>query len=725
MSADPHRESGQPAADYSIAVHASLAESRPRALKHGDTFALFNHLGDLSSRRGSAEGIYHEDMRFLSHLRLTIDGRAPLLLSSTVQSNNAVLDVDLTNPDMTEGETLVSPKDTIHISRMKFLWNATCYEVLGVRNFGDRRECVRLEFEFDADFADLFEVRGFTRHSRGEIHAQVAADNAVRFTYASLDGVPRATELHFEPTPAALMENRAAFEFQLESKQRRVILVTAHCKVHDRTAERRAFVALRATRRALRAASQRTAAIHTSNSLANEVLSRSMADISMLVTDTPHGPYPYAGVPWFSTAFGRDGIITAMETLWIYPSLTAGVLRFLAAHQATEENAHQDAEPGKILHETRKCELARLGEVPFECYYGSIDSTPLFVVLAGLHWQYTADRQTLEAIWPNVKAALTWIDIYGDRDDDGFIEYRRRRDGGLANQGWKDSGDAVFHADGRLAEPPIALCEVQAYVYLARTLGAQLASFMGEVGLAAQLVLQAQQLRARFEASFWDEELGCYVLALDGAKQPCRVRTSNAGQVLLSGICSPERAGRVAQLLASREFFSGWGIRTVSGQERRFNPASYHNGSVWPHDNALIALGLARYGHWAHVTKLTTALFDAAAHMDLRRLPELFCGTHKRRDKGPILYPIACAPQAWAAGAPLALLQACFGLEVDAVRREVRLNYPRLPAMLDTVQISGLPVADARLDLLLRRRGDDVAVNILKRVGEAEVIVRL
>jgi glycogen debranching enzyme len=269
------------------------------------------------------------------------------------------------------------------------------------------------------------------------------------------------------------------------------------------------------------------------------------------------------------------------------------------------------------------------------------------------------------------------------------------------------------------------MCEVQTYVYLARTFGAQLAHVMGEDGFAAQLLLQAQQLRARFEASFWDEELGCYVLALDGAKRPCRVRTSNAGQVLLSGMASPERAARVAELLMSREFFSGWGIRTVSGRERRFNPASYHNGSIWPHDNALIALGLSHFGDSAHVTELTTALFDAAAHMDLRRLPELFCGTRKRRDKGPILYPIACAPQAWAAGAPLALLQACLGLEVDAARREVRLNYPRLPAILDSVRISGLPVADARLDLLLRRRGEDVAVNILKRVGNAEVIVRL
>jgi glycogen debranching enzyme len=709
--------------NFYIAADASLAEPRPRTLKHGDTFALFGETGDIAPAEGKSQGLYHDDTRFLSLLRFSIERRAPLLLSSTVRSNNAVLDVDLTNPDFTRDGVVELAKDTVHISRTKFLWNAACYELLAIRNFGEQRLRIRVAFEFDADFVDLFEVRGFTRRERGAVRANVRHDAALRFDYASLDGVARATEIHFTPAPTQLIERRAIYDLDLAPKQRAAITISVHCRVDEAPIERRLTTAIRSARRAMRSAGRRSASVETSSSVTNEVLGRAIADITMLVTDTPHGPYPYAGVPWFSTAFGRDGIITAIEMLWIYPSLARGVLRFLAANQATEENPLKDSEPGKIMHETRRCELARLGEVPFERYYGSVDSTPLFIALAGLYWQYTEDRETLQAIWPNIKAAFAWIDRQAALDADGFVAYRRRADSGLANQGWKDSGDAVFHADGRLADPPIALCEVQGYVYMARVMGAQLAEAMGEPLLTTRLTDQARRLRERFDEVFWDDALGMFVLALDGARRPCAVRTSNAGHTLFTGIADPARARRMAEVFTDREFLTGWGLRTVSSRERRYNPASYHNGSIWPHDNALVALGLARYGHSDEVARLTTAMFDAAAHMDLRRLPELFCGIQKRRDKGPILYPVACAPQAWAAAAPFALLQACLGLETDARQRVVRLKYPRLPDHLDTLVIRDLPIADARLDLVLRRHGDDVAVNIARRRGEAEVIV--
>jgi glycogen debranching enzyme len=711
--------------EFYIQATSSLAERRARTLKHGDTFALFDPYGDLVAAPDSPDGIYHEDTRFLSKLRLTIQSARPLLLSSTVQGNNAVLDVDLTNPDVTSDGRLELAKDTIHITRMKFLWNASCYELLAVRNYGDQRRRLRVALDFDADFADLFEVRGHRRYVRGTVTPRVTGKDAVRFEYASLDGVPRATEIRFEPAPAQLQERRAQFELDLPPRRRRVIFATVHCHSGDQPVERRFFSAVRGARRALRDTCHRAAAVETSNSIVNEVLCRSMADISMLVTDTPQGPYPYAGIPWFSTEFGRDGIITAIELLWADTAIARGVLKFLAFNQATAEDPARDAEPGKILHETRKCELALLGEVPFRQYYGSIDSTPLYIVLAGLYWRRTADRETLEAIWPNVKAALEWIDRYGDADGDGFVEYRRRTDGGLANQGWKDSEDAVFHADGTLAEPPIALCEVQGYVYLARLLAAEMANDLGETVLSVRLHGQAEELREKFEERFWDEELGTYVLALDGRKRPCRVRSSNAGQLLFTGIVSAGRGERLAQLLLSREFFTGWGVRTIGAAESRFNPASYHNGSIWPHDNALIALGLARYGALQAVERITTGLFDAAAHMDLRRLPELFCGTHRRPDKGPTLYPIACSPQAWAAAAPMALLQACLGLQVNASRREVLVRHPRLPSMMEWVKVRNLSVGDARLDILFRRHGDDVAVNVLRREGRADVLVGL
>jgi glycogen debranching enzyme len=723
MSADPQRlESEEVAQPFYIAAHDSLVDEPPRTLKHGDTFALFDHYGDFASRRGNTLGLYHHDTRFLSKLKLTIEQRSPLLLSSTVRTNNAVMDVDLTNPDVQHGGTLLLAKDTIHLTRMKFLWNAACYELLMLRNFGEETLRLRIDFAFDADFADLFEIRGFERGSRGKVTAQVQGPEHVRFGYASQDGLPRRTDIYFEPAPRELRSRHAILEIDVPPKQRRSITMSVHCVIGEATGERRVMRALRSARRELRDATRRAAAIETSSTLTNEVLCRSMADISMLVTDTVHGPYPYAGVPWFSTAFGRDGIITAMQLLWMYPSLARGVLRFLADSQAQEEDPARDAEPGKILHEMRKCELALLGAVPFARYYGSIDSTPLFVALAGMYWQHTMDTETLDLIWPNVKAALAWIDESGDADGDGFVEYRRRRDSGLVNQGWKDSGDAVFHADGRLAEAPIALCEVQGYVYLARTMAARMAEARGELALAQRLMEQARSLRERFEAQFWDEELGMYVLALDGHKQPCRVRSSNAGQVLFTGIASPDRAARMAEVLASGEMLTGWGIRTISSRERRYNPTSYHNGSIWPHDNALIAMGLARYGHSDFASRLTSTIIDAAVHMDLRRLPELFCGMRKQRDKGPILYPVACSPQAWAAAAPFGMLQACLGLEIDATQRVARLKYPRLPERIDELRVRGLPVGDARVDLMVRRLGDTVSVSILRREGDAEVV---
>ncbi len=722
MSADPQLRGEEPPQPFYIAAHDSLADEPPRTLKHGDTFALFDHYGDLASRRGNSLGLYHKDTRHLSRLKLTVEKRSPLLLCSTVRTNNAVLDVDLTNPDIKRGEVLELAKDTVHLTRTKFLWNGGCYETLKMRNFGEETLRLLIDFDFDADFADLFEARGFQRRTRGRVTVNTRGADAVRFDYAALDGIPRVTDIFFTPAPRELTPRHAAFEVEVPPKQHRAIVMSVHCSDGAGWTQRHVFRAMRAARRELRDATRRAAAVETSSALVNEVLCRSMADISMLVTDKEHGPYPYAGVPWFSTAFGRDGILTAMQMLWLYPALGRGVLRFLAASQATQLDAARDAEPGKILHETRSGELANLGEVPFGCYYGSIDSTPLFIALAGQYWQQTGDHQTIDAIWPNILAALEWVNRYGDADGDGFLEYRRRKDSGLVNQGWKDSNDAVFHADGRLAEAPIALCEVQGYAYLALMSASRMAAARGDPLHATRLSEQARMLREKFEAQFWDDHLGLYVLALDGDKRPCRVRTSNAGQVLFTGIASPERAARMATVLTSGEFLTGWGIRTVSEREQRFNPASYHNGSVWPHDNSLIALGLARYGHTDLAARLTTEVFDAAIHMDLRRLPELYCGMRRRRDKGPILYPVACAPQAWAAAAPFAMLQACLGLEIDASQRLARLRYPRLPDNLHSLEVRALPVGDASVDLMLRRHGDDVAVHIMRRRGEAEIV---
>jgi glycogen debranching enzyme len=718
-----------PAVQFYIPATSSLQERRPRTLKHGDTFGLFDHYGDIVPGEGSPEGLYHQDTRFLSGFQLLIDERRPLLLSSTVQDNNALLTADLTNPDFFDAEgRLRLPRDTIHIVRAKFAWQGRAHERLAIRNFDDRAHDIRLTLQFQTDFADLFEVRGHHREARGEITGTVhAAAGAVAFTYHGIAGGVRRTILHFAPNPDALDTGRAVFELSLKPFERRSLFLAVECDAGEPPASwaKRFFVCLREARRALRTSTARAAAVETSNEIFNEVLCRSVADLYMLVTDTAHGPYPYAGIPWFCTAFGRDGIITAMELLWIDPGIAKGVLKLLAATQAAEPRPEADAEPGKILHETRQGEMARLGEVPFGQYYGSVDATPLFVMLAGMYYERTGDLDTIRTIWPNIQAALRWIDEWGDRDGDGFVEYAAQSERGLSNQGWKDSQDSVFHADGRLADGAIALCEVQGYVFAAKRHAARLATALGIGGVADVLRGEAAALRERFGAAFWCPDIGTYALALDGAKRPCRVRTSNAGQVLLSGIASPRRAARTADLLMGRGFFSGWGIRTAAESEARYNPMSYHNGSVWPHDNALIALGFARYGLSDRVARLFHGLFEAAGYMDLRRLPELFCGFRRVAGKGPTLYPVACSPQAWASAAPFAFLQACLGLSFDVPGELVRFRQPCLPDFLDQVVIRKLRVGDSQFDVMLRRYGADVSVNVLDRRGDGRVAITL
>ncbi len=719
VDAPPRR----PAPEFYIPATSSILERRPRTLKHDDLFAVFDHYGDVLGSERSPEGLFHGDTRHLSHLRLTLNGRRPLLMSSTVQDDNALLAVDLANPDISRGGRLVLRRDTIHIGRTKFLWRDVCYERLRLRNFGLVRHRVRLRIDFAADFADVFEVRGHPRPRRGTLEVDQPAGNTVRFRYEGIDGVERTTAIAFDPEPSRLTNGAAVFDVVLDPGARTAIFVTVVCGGAEPRPPRFFFPCLRDSRRTMRRSAADKPTVETSNELFNEMLCRALADLRMLITETPHGPYPYAGIPWFSTAFGRDGIITALEMHWLDPSIARGVLDFLAATQAQEENPESEATPGKIVHETRTGEMARLGEVPFRRYYGSVDVTPLFVMLAGMHHERTGDLDTVERLWPNIVAALDWIDGEGDSNGDGFVDYDHRGGGGLANQGWKDSDDSVFHADGGLPPGPIALCEVQGYVFAAKRAAARLARALGRKTTATILEREAAILGEKFDQAFWCEDLGTYALALDGDGRQCRIKTSNAGHALFTGIAGTDRAARVAQTLLGHDSFSGWGVRTVAAGEARYNPMSYHNGSVWPHDNALIALGFVRYGLKTAATRIVEGITDAANYMDLRRLPELFCGFPRRTRHGPTLYPVACWPQAWASAAPFAFLQACLGIECDHSANVVRLTRPMLPAFLDEVCIRGLRLGESRVDLLLRRYRSDVAVNVIARDGDVRVIV--
>ena len=700
--------------------------ARPRrSLKHDDTFIVLDSHGDIGASAGGPDGLFNTDTRYLARLELVLDEVQPLLLGSNLRDDNSSLTVDLTNPDVYRNGRIVLQKDLLHIVRTVFLWRGTAYQRVGIQNHGESRASFDLTLLFDNDFADLFEVRGERRPRRGAGSSKLLGPADVAFEYTGLDGKSRSTALHFDPKPTRLAVNAATYHLDLAPQQVSSLFVAVSCNKPATVKPAPFFRGLLAHRREMRRSTAGATSIETSNNIFNEVLCQAMADLNMLTTDTPQGRYPYAGIPWYSTTFGRDGIITALQLLWIDPRIAHGVLRRLAFYQARTVDPLSDAEPGKILHEMRGGEMADLREVPFAQYYGSVDATPLFVMLAGLYFERTGDEETLAELWPAIEAALGWIDGAGDPDRDGFVEYRRATEMGLANQGWKDSYDAIFHADGRLAEGYIALAEVQGYVFAGKRLAARCAARLGKIERANQLEAEAQRLAARFEEAFWCEDLGTYALALDGDKQPCKVRTSNAGQLLFSGMVRAERARMVAADLMRPHFFTGWGIRTVAQGEARYNPMSYHDGSIWPHDNALIALGLARYGLKHSVECVFKGLFDAAAYMDLRRLPELFCGFRREKERGPTLYPVACAPQAWASATPFTLLEAALGLEFDVQRGEIRLRNPRLPAFLNEVILRELRLGPSSVDLRLRRHGEDVSLEVLRTRGQIQVSIVL
>lgn len=704
---------------FGIVATAAPMQQHNRVLKHGDCFAVCDEWGDFVSEGMGEGGLYCNGTRHLSRLRLTLFGTRPLLLSSAVRDDNHQLSTDLTNTDVSRQGQVIVPHGTVHLERCTSLRDCLAGVRLSVHNFGQGPVALLLELTFAADFVDVFEVRGMRRALRGRNLPGHCEGDVVTLRYEGLDGVERATLLRFTPSPVTCTAERATFVLKLGPSERAVLELSVLCQTARGSHQPATPVGPREAKDV--GHREESCLLHTSDPQFNAWLSRAEADVRLMTTETALGPYPYAGIPWFSTPFGRDGIITAWECLWMQPRLARGVLAFLGATQATDSVAEQDADPGKIIHEMRLGEMAALGEIPFGRYYGSVDATPLFVGLAGAYLERTADREFLAELWPNIEAALGWIAQFGDLDGDGFVEYDRRSATGLIQQGWKDSHDSVFHADGTLAEAPIALCEVQGYTYRAWLAAAMIAEVLGNVGRPEEYRQKAESLRCRFEQDFWCEELDTYALALDGRKRPCQVRTSNAAQCLATGIVNSERAERLAVGLFDAGLFSGWGVRTLAGQSQRYNPMSYHNGSVWPHDNALIAAGLSAYAMTGRALQITMAMFEASQFFEAYRMPELFCGFERRTGIGPTLYPVACAPQAWSAGAVFALLAACLGLRVSALERCISFDNPHLPACLDRVHLKGLVVGEAVVDLLLLRHGNDVGINVLKRTAAVQI----
>jgi len=692
-----------------------------QALKDADTFLVADTWGDL---KGGADGLFDRDTRILSRFVMTVGLARPSRLSSGVSRDNVFFTAHTTNRPLPPMGGRSAPAGVLHLERRRFIWDRRLFERVRMVNHGIEDVLVPLAFDFGADFADIFQVRGTLRERRGTGEAPTHDGRRVTFRYTGLDALVRTSCLSFSEPPARLTGSRAEFMFSLPMGKALDLYIECGpdaCTTPDRDRWRRNAVDARL---AMRRRRRRGASLRGSRSPRfNAWLDQSRADIALLTTDLPTGPYPYAGTPWFSTPFGRDGIIAAWQMLWLDPALARGVLTYLASRQATGVSAFQDSQPGKIMHETRGGEMSALHEVPFGLYYGGVDTTCLFVALAGAYLRRTGDLQTIRTLWPNLVAATEWMRDYGDSNGDGLIDYARAAGTGLSNQGWKDSEDSIFHRDGRFPKGPIALLEVQGYAYAAW----QAMAGMGELltdGRARAWHMRAEDIRQRVEERFWMEDEQFYAIALDGDGNPCEAIGSNAGHLLFTGLPTAARAEAVSRRLLGAEFRSGWGLRTLARGQARFNPMSYHNGSVWPHDTSLGVAGMARYGERNAVTMIIGEIYAAASHFQMR-LPELFCGFDREAGEGPIAYPVACLPQAWAAGSVFLMLQAALGVTIDAMARTVTVDAPTLPTGIERLTISRLRVGDALVDLAFERLGDQVVVMPRNRVGELRIVTTL
>jgi glycogen debranching enzyme len=729
MSAEPDP---RPARDHepgkgAVPVLVTDLASKTLAVKEGDTFLYCDLEGNLDHGGTYGLGLYSRDTRFLSHFRMTISGRDPVLLSSSSERGYMSY-VDLTNPDLYEGDEVAVPQQSLNIRRIRAI-NGRLFERVRVKNYNAHAVSLDLEFSFGADFADIFEVRGMPRDADGRIEPPAIGDHGeVSFAYRGLDDVMRCTRVAFALSPDRVDVDgevvTVVFRLHLGPYQTKLVGMTVEPIVADDRPPPMEFdVAVHELRRSYEDWERESTQIVTDNEVFDQLLDRSLRDLRALFTQTPEGGTLAAGIPWYVTLFGRDSLIAAHQLLMVNPEPSRLALERLAALQGTEIDDWRDEEPGKILHEVRRGEMARSGMVPHTPYYGSVDSTPWFLILFAQHLRWTGDLEFTKALLPAAEAALRWIDDYGDLDGDGFVEYQSRSARGIRNQGWKDSFDSVVHADGRLAEPPIALAEVQGYVYLAKMRMADVYAALGDEPRAEWLRGSAHELRKRYNEAFWMEDERYFAGALDGDKRQVRSIVSNPGHALYCDAVDPDKAAQVAKRLLAPDMFSGWGIRTMSKAAAAYNPMSYHNGSVWPHDNALLAAGLKRYGFARSTNRVATALFDAAIHADYLRLPELFCGFTRRTPNRPVSYPVACSPQAWAAGSPFLMLQAMLGISSRADLNLLTVNQPHLPAWLNTVELRNLRVGRSHISLVFRREGEITSFSMLSRDGDVRVVM--
>jgi glycogen debranching enzyme len=696
-------------------------------LKNGNVFFISQSDASVPLTGGHGFGLYYQDCRFLSGYELTISGRKPEVLIHTAELG-FMATLGLSNCDLNfDGHVVAKHAVEMRWERVVSADELTLSDTLLVRNLTTEPVEFSLEFRFEAAFEDIFAIRGLFQGKRGTLHKPEWRGDTLYFRYAGADKIDRVLAIQFAPSPNEKLAKGAGYRIQLDGRGLHETKVTLRVSTSENPNGGIPSPAEHASQKArgLRRWFENTAEVRSSSRILSRVMDRSLRDLGLLRSTLDGGAgYFAAGVPWFVALFGRDSIITALQTLAYDCSIAEQTIRLLARYQGTKLNGYREEEPGKILHELRVGEMARLGEIPHTPYYGTVDATPLWLVLVGKHSVWTGETRLFEELRPQIDAALNWMEQYGDFDRDGYVEYSCKTEKGLANQGWKDSGDGIVNADGSLAEPPIALVEVQGYVYEAKMEMAKLFRRCSEVERATELERSAQTLREQFDRDFWLPR-GHYALALQDNNRPAEVLSSNAGHALWSGIARPDRARATAEQLLTPELFNGWGVRTLSSAALRYNPLGYHLGTVWPHDNSLIAAGFKRYGLDSEALQIVEGMLEAATEFEGHRLPELF-GGFAREDYGvPVSYPVACQPQAWSAGAIPYLLTTGLGLEPDGFNYQLRIKRPMLPKYVDQVEIRGLRVGQACADLLFSRSGDHVAVKVQRVEGEMEVMLQL
>jgi glycogen debranching enzyme len=686
----------------------------------GKTFLSTTFAGDIMPPGAPDAGFFHDDTRFLSRLELRVGGYRTVVLSSSTEQTFAS-QIELTTGQSTLRDSYEIPENTVHIRREQLLNSDILYDYLTFENFNFNELELVIELAYEADFMDVFQVRGVARQQLGHYYKPMVHRDSIVFHYWGRDRIARETLIHLSPEPAEVDGTTARWKLKLPPFKRFQVQTTITPLVESKRsrAGRADFAqSLRQRREAFAEWESRSTHFESSNRIFDQMVGTSVGDFHALQIPEGREHIIAAGIPWFATMFGRDSIIAAYQSLVLNPQLASETLRVLARHQGKEKDDWRDEEPGKILHEYREGEMTRAREMPFGPYYGSVDSTPLWLILLSETFNWTADEHLVQDMLPHAHQALDWIDNYGDLDGDGFVEYQRRSPRGLVNQGWKDSWDANMHRDGEVAKPPIALCEIQGYVYEAKYRIASLMRSFGEVRTAEKLKKDTTDLARRFDKAFWMPQRGFYAMALDRDKRQLQVISSNPGHLLFARILSQERARAVAQRFMQPDLFSGWGVRTMSQEERVFNPLSYHRGSVWPHDNSIVAHGMALYEFREPALRLFTGLVQAALNFRDYRLPELFCGIQRREHDEPVQYPVSCSPQAWASGAIFLLLTSVLGIRPSAPRKELNIVNPVLPDWLDYLKIRNLRIGGSRVGLDFTRTGNRTFCNVVDVEGD-------